>query len=58
MGQFANIDLGIDETVNSIRALDEHNTRFEKMFDAKKKWIEEKRYSSLIIVISAMGFAN
>lgn len=41
-GQFANIDFWIDETVNSIRAIDEHNVRFEKMCEAQKNWIEEK----------------
>ena len=30
-GQFANIDFWIIETVGAIRAIDEHNVRFEKM---------------------------
>ncbi len=41
-GQFANIDFWINEVVNSIRAIDEHNVRFEKMCEAQKEWIEEK----------------
>lgn len=41
-GQFANIDFWIDEITNSIKAIDEHNLRFEKMCEAQKKWIEEK----------------
>lgn len=41
-GQFANIDFWIDETLNSIRAIDQHNVRFEKMCEAQKEWIEEK----------------
>lgn len=41
-GQFANIDFWIDEITNSIKAIDEHNLRFEKMCEAQKKWVEEK----------------
>lgn len=41
-GQFANIDFWIEETISSIRAIDEHNVRFEKMYEAQKNWIEEK----------------
>ncbi len=41
-GQFANIDFWIDETLNSISAIDQHNVRFEKMCEAQKEWIEEK----------------
>lgn len=43
VGQFANLDFWIDETVHAIRAIDEHNVRFEKMCDAQKKWIEERK---------------
>ncbi|NRB64917.1 MAG: hypothetical protein HRU40_18165 [Saprospiraceae bacterium] len=41
-GQFANIDFWIDEVINSVRAIDEHSMRFEKMCEAQIKWIEEK----------------
>ena len=44
-GQFANIDFWMNETVSSIRAIDEHNMRFEKMCEAQKKWIEDKNVS-------------
>jgi len=41
-GQFANIDFWIEEITNSIKAIDEHNLRFEKMCEGQKEWIEEK----------------
>jgi hypothetical protein len=41
-GQFANIDFWINETESAIRAIDEHNARFEKMCEAQKEWIEDK----------------
>lgn len=44
-GQFANIDFWIEETVNSIKSIDEHNVRFKKMYEAQKKWIDEKNVS-------------
>ncbi|GLB50253.1 hypothetical protein [Neptunitalea lumnitzerae] len=42
-GQFANIDFWINEAITSLKALDEHNIRFEKMYNAQKNWIEEKK---------------
>ena len=41
-GQFANIDFWINETVNSLKAIDGHNARFENMYNAQKYWIDEK----------------
>lgn len=41
-GQFANIDFWMNETISALSAMDEHKERFEKMYDAQKKWIEEK----------------
>ncbi|MDI9312115.1 MAG: hypothetical protein QM535_18015 [Limnohabitans sp.] len=41
-GQFANIDFWIEETINVLKALDEHKSRFEKMREAQDNWIEEK----------------
>ena len=41
-GQFANIDFWMNETESAIKAIDEHNTRFEKMYKAQKEWIEDK----------------
>lgn len=44
-GQFANIEFWIEEVVYSIKAIDEHNKRFEKMYNSQKLWIEEKNVS-------------
>ncbi len=41
-GQFANIDFWINEVESTIKAIDEHNIRFGKMYNAQEKWIEEK----------------
>lgn len=41
-GQYANIDFWINEVESSIKAIDEHNDRFEKMYKAQEKWVEEK----------------
>ena len=40
-GQFANIDFWIHEVASAVKALDEHNIRFNKMNQAQKDWIEE-----------------
>lgn len=42
VGQFANIDFWIQETVIALKALDEHQSRFKKMYEAQHNWIEEK----------------
>lgn len=39
-GQFVNLKFWLDEVKSSLKALDEHNTRFDKMYDAQKEWIE------------------
>lgn len=41
-GQYANIDFWIAETISSLKALDDHNNRFKKMYNAQNDWIEEK----------------
>lgn len=41
-GQFANIEFWMNEVESTITAIDEHNIRFTKMYDAQEKWIEEK----------------
>ena len=41
-GQCANIDFWIDEVVSAKKSLDEHNSRFNKMYEAQKEWIEHK----------------
>ena len=41
-GQYANIDFWMDEVISALKAIDEHNSRFEKMRDAQEDWIEEK----------------
>ena len=41
-GQFANIEFWINEVETAITAIDEHNIRFTKMYDAQEKWIDEK----------------
>ncbi|MCE2962852.1 MAG: hypothetical protein ACK5UE_03350 [Chitinophagales bacterium] len=41
-GQFANIDFWMNEVMSGLKAIDEHNMRFEKMYKAQKKWTEEK----------------
>lgn len=40
-GQFANINFWIDEVASAIKALDEHNSRFNTMYETQKNWIEE-----------------
>ena len=52
-GQFANIDFWIDEVINSVRAIDEHSMRFEKMCEAQIKWIEEKEQKKLHMMFQA-----
>ena len=41
-GQFANLDFWINEVENCLKAIDEHNLRFEKMQNAQEFWINEK----------------
>jgi hypothetical protein len=41
-GQFSNIDFWINEVETSIKAIDEHDSRFNKMYEAQEKWIENK----------------
>lgn len=41
-GQFINIDFWINEAISALKAIDEHNARFDKMYEAQKKWIDDK----------------
>lgn len=41
VGQFANIDFWINETVQSLHTIDDHRKRFENMRNTQKDWIEE-----------------
>jgi len=40
VGQFTNIDFWIEEVKCAIEAIDQHNSRFDKMYDAQKEWID------------------
>lgn len=40
VGQFVNLEFWIEEVKSALKALDEHNSRFDKMYDAQKEWIE------------------
>lgn len=41
VGQYANIDFWINEIVASLKAIDEHKNRFNKLYTAQKNWIED-----------------
>jgi len=40
VGQFVNLKFWLDEVKSAIKALDQHNLRFDKMYESRKKWIE------------------
>lgn len=40
VGQFVNLEFWLDEVKTALNAMDEHNLRFDKMYDSQKKWIE------------------
>jgi len=40
VGQFVNIEFWIEEVKNALQAIDDHNSRFDKMYEAQKEWIE------------------
>jgi hypothetical protein len=40
-GQYANIDFWINETISAIQAIDEHNNRFNNMYNAQSNWIDD-----------------
>ena len=40
VGQFVNIEFWIAEVKSALKAIDEHNSRFDKMYEAQKEWIE------------------
>lgn len=41
VGQYANIDFWINEVVTSLKAIDEHKKRFDKLYTAQKEWTED-----------------
>ncbi|MBO6518115.1 MAG: hypothetical protein JJ975_16375 [Bacteroidia bacterium] len=41
VGQFANIDFWINEVKSTLTVLDQHRSRFDKMYNAQKNWTEE-----------------
>jgi hypothetical protein len=40
VGQFSNLEFWLDEVKSAIKTLDEHNMRFDKMYESQKKFIE------------------
>ena len=42
-GQFANLDFWVEETKSALKAIDEHQLRFDRMYNTQKIWIEEKQ---------------
>ncbi|VXB55878.1 conserved hypothetical protein [Flavobacterium sp. 9AF] len=41
VGQFANIDFWLNEVINSLEVIDEYKMRFDNIYNAQKKWIED-----------------
>ena len=41
VGQYANIDFWINEVVTSLKAIDGHKKRFDKLYTAQKEWTED-----------------
>ena len=40
VGQYVNLEFWLEEVKSALIAIDEHNSRFNKMYDSQKKWIE------------------
>ena len=40
-GQFANIDFWINEVIQSLKIIDDHRNRFDRMYHAQKIWTED-----------------
>lgn len=40
VGQFVNLEFWIEEVKTVLKAIDQHNSRFDKMYDAQKEWID------------------
>jgi len=40
VGQFVNLEYWLDEVKSALNALDDHNLRFDKMYESQRKWIE------------------
>jgi len=40
VGQFTNLDFWMEEVKIALKAIDQHNSRFDKMYDGQKEWIE------------------
>lgn len=41
VGHFANIDFWINEAKEALNVINDHKHRFDSMYNAQKKWIEE-----------------
>ena len=41
VGQFANIDFWINESIQAIKVIDDHRTRFDSIRKAQKEWVED-----------------
>lgn len=39
-GQFVNLEFWLDEVKSALEVMDQHNSRFEKMYNARENWIE------------------
>lgn len=40
VGQFSNLDFWMSEVKSALHSLDQHNLRFDKMYESQKNWIE------------------
>ena len=45
VGQFVNLKFWLDEVKSALMALDQHNLRFDKMYESQKDWIESHSIS-------------
>lgn len=45
VGQFVNLEFWLDEVKSALSSLDQHNLRFDKMYDSQKEWIESHSIS-------------
>lgn len=45
VGQFVNLDFWLEEVKSALKALDQHNLRFDKMYESQKDWIESHSIS-------------
>ena len=45
VGQFVNLEFWLDEVKSALSALDQHNLRFDKMYESQRDWIESHSIS-------------